>query len=507
MGFPTMKEAIVTEKLTDSNKDAFFDKVKQACGNTLMHLNDCRKLAAQALVDAKSEDRKVKIVEPYAKVGVVDGQLVFRIKHKGGHYGEKDIVLAENYEDANSEAKLKESKKDVLGLLDPAGAKPELTAQWWRTARGQLAESQGLEKILVEYEQCDATLRGRQSLANHLAMFQCLNKLTACANNVYKQFQPYKNDKAIMDIFVAKVRDANNYWQDKSKRYRDEVEQQVKFNQDSAESAFKLEQIDGALKQIVGDLKNPSRASLSDADGALLSVEANLANARKAVAGFQRGKSLKGYVDDNDVLSREGNSLKEIMTKAAQELAAREKIYHQLKDQVEEGLNRVLSEPSNEPPEYQELLAKVIKVYDKVTEDIKGVQPEAVTAASNALKVKAPTDTGGIPAVLGAVDTELKACKAVRDKSANIFSSTRAQGEGSELAKGLKPEDLIHTRKRTTQAKAANKNVNAVVDKGCAHLESVLKAMQQLPGADRQAGRINDLLQNAQKQQEQMNAF
>ena len=92
------------------------------------------------LVEAKQAD----LDTAYVKVGLVAKNLVFRIKHSKGHYGEDDIIIIKNYippvsdeaVDSDGKALFKESKKPIL------------TAAWWIETRRLQPDMKNLEIYL-----------------------------------------------------------------------------------------------------------------------------------------------------------------------------------------------------------------------------------------------------------------------------------------------------------------------------------------------------------------------
>ena len=231
MGFSTMKEALLEQKITTSNYKQFIDKVKSDLGPRLARLDEAKKLAAEAVADNK-------ITEPYAKVGVVNGKLVFRVKHKKGHYGEDDIILAENYEKSDEVGKLSTRTKDQ-GDLSPAG-KPELTAKWWKATLGGIPDECGLEGILKAYESLESGLRAHQSRSAHEFMKRFLPTLK---NGVKEALATYsdKNDQILLKPLVALVADAENYHANKAEPYATALAASAGEAVNSAHHATRLE--------------------------------------------------------------------------------------------------------------------------------------------------------------------------------------------------------------------------------------------------------------------------
>ena len=88
MGFTTLddKDCQVRKPLA---KFKWADLTEVANGQTIKNKN----LVELATDEAKS----AKLENAYVKIGLVKKNLIFRIKHKGGHWGDDDIVVISNY--------------------------------------------------------------------------------------------------------------------------------------------------------------------------------------------------------------------------------------------------------------------------------------------------------------------------------------------------------------------------------------------------------------------------
>lgn len=85
-----IREKLATLKIKD------IEAVGQ--GVTMKNIKDVK-----AAIEGAKSDPKIK--DPYGKVGLVGKDLVFRIKHKKGHYGEADILLIKNFRQIEELAK------------------------------------------------------------------------------------------------------------------------------------------------------------------------------------------------------------------------------------------------------------------------------------------------------------------------------------------------------------------------------------------------------------------
>ena len=141
------------------------------------------------LVDAKKAD----LESAYMKVGLVGKNLVFRIKHSKGHYGEDDIIVIKNYVppvsdeavDSNGKALFKESKK------------PMLSADWWVETRRLQPDMKGLEARLKAAEKSVAASRKYTVLALWTKAHDDLEAVDSAAKEV-QGVVTHKEDKACM---------------------------------------------------------------------------------------------------------------------------------------------------------------------------------------------------------------------------------------------------------------------------------------------------------------------
>ncbi|MCE9637052.1 MAG: hypothetical protein K8T90_15210 [Planctomycetes bacterium] len=150
MGFSTMKES-------DCLVRKALGQFKWADAEALVGTQTLATGAKSAVQTAASEAGDAKLVKPVAKVGLVGKNLVFRIKHEGGHHGKADILIVKNYvraapdTGAVKKAMLKSSKqKDLLSVA------------WWNDVRGDLDPGE-LGAALADYAKGIQGLTGKET--------------------------------------------------------------------------------------------------------------------------------------------------------------------------------------------------------------------------------------------------------------------------------------------------------------------------------------------------------
>lgn len=139
MGFPTMKESdcLVRKALGQfkwSDADEHIGGQALATG---------AKTSVTNLVD---EAKTKNLAKPVVKVGIVGKNLVFRIKHDGGHYGKDDVLLVKGYVRAAPEM-----GAVTKAMLKSSKQKNMLSRAWWNDVRGDL-DPGALGRALDQWE-------------------------------------------------------------------------------------------------------------------------------------------------------------------------------------------------------------------------------------------------------------------------------------------------------------------------------------------------------------------
>ena len=128
MGFSTMKE-------TDCLVRKALGQFKWTDADAVVSGQRLQTGAKGAVQDACDAANRAKLVKPTAKVGIVGKNLVFRIKHDGGHWGKDDVVLVKGYvragpvEGTVAKAQLGSSKPKPASITVSAEALGHLIAE------------------------------------------------------------------------------------------------------------------------------------------------------------------------------------------------------------------------------------------------------------------------------------------------------------------------------------------------------------------------------------------
>lgn len=157
-----------------------------------------KKEVEEMLVEAK--EATPKLDQAYVKVGLVAKNLVFRIKHSKGHYGEDDIIIIKNYVppvsdeaiDSGGKALFKESKKPIL------------TVAWWTETRRLQPDLKNLGVYLDAAEKTVALARRSNMLAIWTKAHDDLEAVASAAKDV-QGVVTHKDDKACMQHLMHEV--------------------------------------------------------------------------------------------------------------------------------------------------------------------------------------------------------------------------------------------------------------------------------------------------------------
>ena len=143
--------------------------------------------------------------KPYCKIGLVQKNLVFRIKHdKKRHFGEDDIILIRNYGDISGEESLS-SKSKNQGVLGRATARDPLTVEWWqRTLGSTVQDPSDLNVMIPQFQSKLETLNGITTARAFDETIQVLDNIKGETRKVIAAF-PAKNDRILLKKLVAGI--------------------------------------------------------------------------------------------------------------------------------------------------------------------------------------------------------------------------------------------------------------------------------------------------------------
>ncbi|MDE2506246.1 MAG: hypothetical protein KGM43_03440 [Planctomycetota bacterium] len=189
MGFDTMKDTDVQVRKT-LNTFKWDDVVDVVDGQTLMNKSK--------VLEAVAEAKEANLESPYAKVGKIKKNLVFRIKHKKGHWGEADIVVVKDYVVPVAVDAVPVTKK---ALFRESKVKDELTVAWWTDTRKDEGDMKSLEPALRTYELTLKNLGGDPTPLDYKGLLSALDLVEKAAKSVQGVMQ-HKDDKAIMQNFL-----------------------------------------------------------------------------------------------------------------------------------------------------------------------------------------------------------------------------------------------------------------------------------------------------------------
>ncbi len=176
---------------------------------------------ASAVTKAKQlieQATQAKLAEPYGKIGIVDGHLVFRIKYGGTkHYGKGDIVLVTDFETATAEPELS-SKSRNQGLLAISQERNPLTLKWWEETLGGNNDPVQLGAHLQRFESKQAVLAETLSTQTLDAGLEALNRLDDAIRRLEDHFDA-ENDRRILARLRAGQKATAVYLHAKQQKY------------------------------------------------------------------------------------------------------------------------------------------------------------------------------------------------------------------------------------------------------------------------------------------------
>ena len=132
---------------------------------------------------------------------MVKKHLIFRIKHKRGHWGEEDVVLIQNYVPPT------DPNGDGGAPLIPKTPAPNVSAGWWATAGAGVPGHEDLLAALSRYDTIDRVIVGGDVSA---AVFRQANDALSVMQDTARALMhslANKQDKETMARFVVAVRD------------------------------------------------------------------------------------------------------------------------------------------------------------------------------------------------------------------------------------------------------------------------------------------------------------
>jgi hypothetical protein len=154
-----------------------------------------------------AEAEAAKLTKPYAKIGVVKGDLVFRIKHAGSkHFGTGDIVLVPGFAVAGADPKLS-SKDKNQGVLNLSSERNPVSPTWWAQTRGTAPDSTGLDKVLTALTDLSDKLQKQPSAAGFATLLKLIAQAGTCVTKLRATYSAV-NDGRIFDKLTAGLKAA-----------------------------------------------------------------------------------------------------------------------------------------------------------------------------------------------------------------------------------------------------------------------------------------------------------
>jgi len=290
-GFPTMKKSKVDYQV---ELDKFDWKVAREKAAIPFEPSGVTK-AKQLIEEAKA----AKLAKPYGKAGVVDGNLVFRIKYGGEkHYGKGDIVLVADFETATAEPELSAKAKNQ-GVLHVSGEKNPLTSKWWEQTLGSNPDPVNLGAHLARYESKQAALSQTLSRVTLDAALEALSRLDDALRSLPDHFDA-ENDRRIIARLQAGHKATAAYLHSKQDKYAQRLRVAGEKFAESAAHVAKLRYED-ALTDLQAAKKAMDEGRLAEAQQSMLSLERRRQHALQELSA----ESLKFYVvswaEDNDI--------------------------------------------------------------------------------------------------------------------------------------------------------------------------------------------------------------
>jgi hypothetical protein len=193
--------------------------------------------AKQLIAEAKDKN----LPQAYGKVGVVDGNLVFRIKYGSEqHYGKGDIVLVSDFETVTAQPQLSEKSKNQ-GVLQLSSEKNPFSRKWWAETLGEQNDPTGFDKLLENFETAKAALDGDHRRAKFDAAEEAMRRVRDGLAALQNHFTA-ENDQRILARLEAGVKAADVSLHSKKTKYEERV------------TAARAE----TLKRLVDDVRNGS---------------------------------------------------------------------------------------------------------------------------------------------------------------------------------------------------------------------------------------------------------
>lgn len=221
----------------------------------------------QALDLAKQSN----LVNAYAKVGVIKGgKLVFRIKHKGGHWGKKDIILAQGFaSDAGGDA--------TVAAQITGGGQPQLTTAWWNGVAANVENGDELTAGLTKYESNLKLLQRQAGFASFETVLGAIQDVQDAARSLAQQL---KNpaDKSVLLKVMKTCRTQEKAIREQRLAYAGKLlpAHAVTLCNTGGFVGDDLDKVEGYIRNMkqqvrTGDLQNANRESAKIAKGLLSS--------------------------------------------------------------------------------------------------------------------------------------------------------------------------------------------------------------------------------------------
>jgi hypothetical protein len=438
MGFPTLddEDCLIRVPLA---KFKWSDLATRTNGQTLKNKN--------LVTLAVQEATEAKLSQPYVKVGLIKANLIFRIKHKGGHWGEEDIVVVSGYRPPQPEG-------TSAAKLDPTAGPPAVDAGWWAKAGGEgvpgggdlLNGLSGYALTAKQVEADDPPVTAFEEAEDELAGLQ-----TAARGIMAALTHP--DDQKLMLKFVKAIRDETERV---GKRREKHVKGQAKAMSEAVDNYFdvllgpavekaKREVVDFATKIKNGELEEANRLSAR-----LFKIFDNRETKDGAVASKMKDQARVFNVDWHELLTvvRQDKRLESARKKYDEYEQTYEKFAAVLEKKEAELTDRESDHPERTTatdPVYKQHLAEINRDFKAVLQAIADAKREAERQTGVAKQLATAVAKGQTPGdLLSRVATVRNALANTMRDTISEYSKIRSNDGAvkvKEAQYGIKSED------------------------------------------------------------------
>lgn len=375
MGFATLddKDCLIRKPLAKFKWNDIADVIN---GQTLN--SNAKKSVEEAVEGAKADG---KIDQPYVKVGVVKKNLIFRIKHKGGHFGDDDVIVVKNF-DSGADS----NGNDDTSLFGKIG-KVELTPNWWDGVSQNIPNRDTLGTPLIKLDYNRRLTTTKPSFGAFRILDESLQDAQDGARTLAAKLG-HKDDKEVMAKIMKACREESESLTGKVvPAYTKKLEAAIDERIENLVKG-KLKQIQGQLTDLIKTIKA----------GDLDTANRDSARVSKAIISepMTDGGSYKTVMKDLSTEKEWANEDVEEIYRLAAKRPARLKLRAEFKKL---------------PAAY----AKVMELFDeqeaKLDQDPEYDHPENSTSNDNTYKQKLKTVNSNYKSVLNAIDQAHKISK------------------------------------------------------------------------------------------------